>query len=184
MSNMIIDPSNPNNNNNNSNNSIHSPQSMMQQQSPLQQSQQQLPPNISPGGGGIAYLPIRGNAAAAAAVMNRDYELPNGLSAGSCGVGYDPNREGPPGANLFIYNIPKTYGDLHLYHAFERFGTILSAKVFIDKPSGTTRGFGFVSFGSPESAQMAIREMNGKTLEGRKIKVEIKRRDANDDNGK
>lgn len=111
----------------------------------------------------------------------RETELPPGLSAGSCGIGYDPNREGPAGANLFIYNIPKNYGDIHLYRAFERYGTILSAKVFIDKASGTTRGFGFVSYAAPDCAQLAIREMNGKILDGRKIKVEVKRRDVSEE---
>ena len=36
---------------------------------------------------------------------------------------------GSPEANLFVYNIPSTYGDEDLIRLFERFGTLLSAKV-------------------------------------------------------
>ncbi|KAL0294516.1 UNVERIFIED_CONTAM: RNA-binding protein BRN1 [Sesamum angustifolium] len=74
--------------------------------------------------------------------------------------------EGPPGANLFIYHIPQEFGDDELANAFQRFGRVLSAKVFIDKATGVSKCFGFVSYDSPAAAQNAINTMNGFQLGG------------------
>ncbi|KAJ7977486.1 putative RNA binding protein [Quillaja saponaria] len=83
--------------------------------------------------------------------------------------------EGPPGANLFIYHVPQEFGDQELANAFQQFGRVLSAKVFIDKTTGVSKCFGFVSYDSPETAQSAIRMMNGCQLGGKKLKVQLKR---------
>ncbi|KAF3785951.1 RNA-binding protein [Nymphaea thermarum] len=78
---------------------------------------------------------------------------------------------GPPGANLFIYHIPQEFGDLELANAFQAFGRVLSAKVYVDKTTGASKCFGFVSYDSPAAAQSAIKMMNGFQLSGKKLKV-------------
>ncbi|XP_008796185.1 RNA-binding protein BRN1-like [Phoenix dactylifera] len=83
--------------------------------------------------------------------------------------------EGPPGANLFIYHIPQEFGDQELSNAFQGFGRVLSAKVFIDKATGVSKCFGFVSYDSPVAAQAAINAMDGFQLGGKKLKVQLKR---------
>ncbi|KAK4407069.1 RNA-binding protein BRN1 [Sesamum angolense] len=79
---------------------------------------------------------------------------------------------GPPGANLFIYHIPQEFGDDELANAFQRFGRVLSAKVFVDKATGVSKCFGFVSYDSPLAAQNAISMMNGFQLELRKVSLQ------------
>ncbi|KAF8087412.1 hypothetical protein N665_0587s0018 [Sinapis alba] len=73
-------------------------------------------------------------------------------------------NEGPEGANLFIYNIPRGYGDQELAAAFQLFGVVLSAKVFVDKATGVSKCLGFVSYDSQAAAQNAINMMNGHHL--------------------
>ncbi|XP_047939246.1 RNA-binding protein BRN1-like isoform X2 [Salvia hispanica] len=83
--------------------------------------------------------------------------------------------EGPRGANLFIFHIPQQYGDIQLANLFQRFGRVLSAKVFVDKATNVSKCFGFVSYDSPAAAQNAISAMNGYQLGGKKLKVQLKR---------
>ena len=42
-------------------------------------------------------------------------------------------RSGQPGANLFIYHLPKWFSDLDLYQLFIQHGRLVSAKIFKDK---------------------------------------------------
>lgn len=101
----------------------------------------------------------------------------NSQAAASSSVSAAPGDqvEGPPGANLFIYHIPQEFGDQELANAFQAFGRVLSAKVFVDKATGVSKCFGFVSYDSPAAAQAAINMMNGCQLGGKKLKVQLKR---------
>jgi CUG-BP- and ETR3-like factor len=51
-------------------------------------------------------------------------------------------REGPAGANLFVYHLPHDLTDADLATAFNHFGTVISAKVYVDKYTGESKGFG------------------------------------------
>lgn len=82
---------------------------------------------------------------------------------------------GPIGANIFVYNIPETYADIDLANIFAQFGPIISAKVFRDKTTGASRGFGFVSFDHPLSAEKAIQTMDGALIGSKRLKVMLKK---------
>eukprot|EP00511_Aplanochytrium_stocchinoi_P003335 CAMPEP_0204843168 /NCGR_PEP_ID=MMETSP1346-20131115/47817_1 /ASSEMBLY_ACC=CAM_ASM_000771 /TAXON_ID=215587 /ORGANISM="Aplanochytrium stocchinoi, Strain GSBS06" /LENGTH=673 /DNA_ID=CAMNT_0051982259 /DNA_START=720 /DNA_END=2741 /DNA_ORIENTATION=- len=74
--------------------------------------------------------------------------------------------EGPVGANLFVNNLPESVTDEELSKLFEEYGKILSAKVFIDKFSMRSRGFGFVSFSNTDEADEAIKNKNSYVMPG------------------
>lgn len=72
---------------------------------------------------------------------------------------------------LFVGGLNWKTSDEGLREAFARFGEITEAKVILDRETGRSRGFGFVTFADDESANSAISEMDGTDLEGRTIKV-------------
>ena len=55
-------------------------------------------------------------------------------------------REGPAGANLFVYHLPHDLTDADLATAFNPFGNVISAKVYVDKYTGESKGFGTYYF--------------------------------------
>jgi cold-inducible RNA-binding protein len=72
---------------------------------------------------------------------------------------------------LFVGGLSWNTNDDGLRQAFDRFGRIDEAKVILDRETGRSRGFGFVTFSDAESARAAMGEMNGTSLDGRNIKV-------------
>lgn len=72
---------------------------------------------------------------------------------------------------LFVGGLSWNTNDDGLRLAFERFGQVDEAKVILDRETGRSRGFGFVTFIESGSARNAISEMNGSSLDGRSIKV-------------
>uniref|UniRef100_A0A2C9WQF5 RRM domain-containing protein n=1 Tax=Manihot esculenta TaxID=3983 RepID=A0A2C9WQF5_MANES len=122
-------------------------------------------------GGMPSHQPLSGSPSTVpAAVTSSNSAMSSSVSSSSGG-----QIEGPPGANLFIYHIPQEFGDRELANAFQPYGKVLSAKVFVDKATGVSKCFGFVSYDSPAAAQMAINMMNGCQLGGKKLKVQVKR---------
>ena len=71
------------------------------------------------------------------------------------------HNKGPDGANLFIFHIPNHFTNLDMWHLFCHYGNLLSVRIMVEKDTGRSRGFGFVSYDSPEAAAMAIKELNG-----------------------
>jgi RNA recognition motif-containing protein len=72
---------------------------------------------------------------------------------------------------LFVGGLSWGTNENSLQQAFEGFGDIEEAKVIMDRETGRSRGFGFVTFTNNQDAIKAISEMDGSELEGRNIKV-------------
>jgi RNA recognition motif-containing protein len=72
---------------------------------------------------------------------------------------------------LFVGALPFEYSDEELKALFESVGAVRSAKMVPDPDRGRTRGFGFVEMSTPELAQAAIDQLNGKPMGEKKIFV-------------
>lgn len=72
----------------------------------------------------------------------------------------------------FIGGLSWSTSDRGLKEAFEKFGHLQEAKVVVDKFSGRSRGFGFVTFDEKKAMDEAIKAMNGMDLDGRAITVD------------
>ncbi|HVO08873.1 MAG TPA: RNA-binding protein [Burkholderiaceae bacterium] len=75
------------------------------------------------------------------------------------------------GNRLYVGNLAYSMTDDSLQQRFGEFGTVVSAKVMIDRDSGRSKGFGFVEMGTSDEAQAAIRGLNGQSIDGRDIVV-------------
>jgi RNA recognition motif-containing protein len=74
-------------------------------------------------------------------------------------------------SKLFVGNVSWGTTDDSLKAFFEQVGTVVEAKIIIDRRTGRSKGFGFVTMSSPEEANKAVAELNGQDLDGRQIKV-------------
>ena len=66
--------------------------------------------------------------------------------------------------NIFVAGLPYDLDDAELLEFFEKFGTVNSAKVAIDKETGKSRGFGFVEMPVEAEAREAIEGLNDISL--------------------
>ncbi|KAI5899211.1 hypothetical protein EV122DRAFT_261293 [Schizophyllum commune] len=77
------------------------------------------------------------------------------------------------GANLFIGNLDENVDERLLYDTFSAFGMMATtAKVARDPGTGTSKGYGFVSFTDFEASDAAIEAMNGQFLMNKAITVQ------------
>ncbi|KAH7866983.1 hypothetical protein Vadar_027408 [Vaccinium darrowii] len=72
---------------------------------------------------------------------------------------------------LFCGDLGNEVNDDVLSKAFSRFPSFNMARVVRDKRTGKTKGYGFVSFASPSDLATALKEMNGKYVGNRPIKL-------------
>ncbi|KAK2630947.1 glycine-rich RNA-binding protein 2, mitochondrial isoform X2 [Eucalyptus grandis] len=72
---------------------------------------------------------------------------------------------------LFVGGLSYDTNEPVLKDAFCQFGDIIEVKVICDHVSGKSKGYGFVQFESEAAASTALNEMDGKSLDGRDIRV-------------
>lgn len=76
---------------------------------------------------------------------------------------------------LFVGNLPYSITNPQLEEMFSAYGKIVSVKIITDKFSGQSKGFGFVEMETDEEAAEAIKNLNGKDMEGRAMVVNVAR---------
>jgi RNA recognition motif-containing protein len=75
------------------------------------------------------------------------------------------------GNRLYVGNLSYESTAEGLRQTFAEFGEVTDAHVVMDRESGRSRGFGFVTMGSAGEAQKAMEKMNGAVIDGRPLKV-------------
>ncbi|MGY8560571.1 RNA recognition motif domain-containing protein [Paracidovorax citrulli] len=81
---------------------------------------------------------------------------------------------------IYVGNLPYSVTDASLRSNFAEFGGVTSSKIMTDRETGRSKGFGFVEMSSAEDAQSAITGLNGLSVDGRSIVVNLARpREAN-----
>ena len=74
---------------------------------------------------------------------------------------------------LFVGNLSFNTTENDLNDAFAAFGTVTETNLMMDRATGRPRGFGFITMASAEEAQKAIDGMNGKSIDGRALTVNV-----------
>jgi RNA recognition motif-containing protein len=72
---------------------------------------------------------------------------------------------------LFVGSLPWSVSDEGLKQTFEKHGSVLSAKIIMDRETNRSRGFGFVEMENPTDASKAIKALNDSEMNGRNIVV-------------
>lgn len=74
---------------------------------------------------------------------------------------------------IFVGNLSWKTSEEKLKAHFAAFGDVVSAKIVTDQMTGKSKGFGFVEMKDAEGAASAIRELNGKNLDDRPLRVSL-----------
>ncbi len=72
--------------------------------------------------------------------------------------------------DLYVSNLSSSVNDSELKSLFAEYGPIISAKIIVDKTTGRSRGFGFVTM-TKENAVKAMNGLNGKYKDGKSMSI-------------
>ena len=76
---------------------------------------------------------------------------------------------------LFVGNLSYDINERDLHETFGAHGTVLEANVMLDRMTGKSRGFAFVTMSTEEEAEKAIAALNGVDVGGRALTVNVAR---------
>ena len=75
------------------------------------------------------------------------------------------------GIKLYIANLPATVGPKSLRKEFLACGTVATLNIVTDRKTGRSKGIAFIEMATAIQSERAIKELNGKSLDGQKITV-------------
>jgi RNA recognition motif-containing protein len=75
---------------------------------------------------------------------------------------------------IYIGNLPYSSDEQSLRETFEQFGEVVEVRLMIDRETGRSRGFGFITYADEAGAKKAL-TMDGQSLDGRKLIVNFAR---------
>ena len=74
---------------------------------------------------------------------------------------------------VFVGNLSFNITENDLQDMFAAHGTVVETNLMMDRLSGRPRGFGFVTMSTPQEADAAIAALNGTTVDGRALTVNV-----------
>ncbi|MCE1188981.1 MAG: RNA-binding protein [Ignavibacteria bacterium] len=77
--------------------------------------------------------------------------------------------------NIYVGNLAKETSAEELTNEFAAFGKVSNVKVIKDMMSGESKGFAFVDMPVDAEAEEAIKNLNAKEVNGRKLVVNVAR---------
>ena len=76
---------------------------------------------------------------------------------------------------LFVGNLSFNTTENDLHDAFAAHGTVVEANIMMDRMSGRSRGFAFVTMSTAEEAEKAVQALNGQQMDNRALTVNVAR---------
>ena len=119
---------------------------------------------------GYAYVNFHNQTDAERALDTMNYTLIKGQPCRIMWSQRDPSLRKTGAGNVFCKNLDPSIDNKALYDTFSLFGDILSCKVVTNR-DGSSKGYGFVHFETPEAADEAIAKINGMLIAGREVYV-------------
>jgi len=74
--------------------------------------------------------------------------------------------------SVFVGNIPYEATDEQLKDIFNQAGPVLSFRLVYDRETGKPKGYGFCEYKDTDTAQSAMRNLNGTEIHGRQLRVD------------
>ncbi len=74
---------------------------------------------------------------------------------------------------IYVGNLSFNETDSSLAEIFKPFGEVAEATVVVDRGSGRSKGFGFVETPNQAEAEEAIKQLDGKDINGRNVRVNV-----------
>lgn len=74
---------------------------------------------------------------------------------------------------IIILNLSRNTTQEQLSALFEIYGKVASCNLVMNQDKGTSKGFGFVEMADENEANIAIKTLHGKVVDGNKIRVKI-----------
>uniref|UniRef100_A0ACD5YCD2 Uncharacterized protein n=1 Tax=Avena sativa TaxID=4498 RepID=A0ACD5YCD2_AVESA len=84
-----------------------------------------------------------------------------------------PPRDSGSSFRIYVGNLPWQVDDSQLVQLFSEHGKVVDARVVYDRDTGRSRGFGFVTMASQTELDDAIAALDGQSLEGRALRVNV-----------
>jgi hypothetical protein len=75
------------------------------------------------------------------------------------------------GTKLYVGNLSFDTTEAEIRVAFEEHGEVKEVRLVLDRDTGRSRGFAFVTMSDSDGAQRAMEQMNGASLGGRPLRV-------------